>query len=261
MNERESAMKYLFNKCATKYNDKNIKKIKPNCSDRGNENTSLKEYSMCFNKNFSEFEDYCGPDWTFYNWPSANIQSFMNITKKIAETGNEKYIIDKIGWYGNIFSPLQDVIENKTRVLLKNIGDSNKDKFDIIHMSPENGKINEKINNYIPMYDLTKYKFLIDIGGNGYSGRLKYLLFAKRPILLVDRVYIEYFHILLEPYVHYIPIKQDLSDIYDVLDWIDNNYDECIKIANNAYNFAVENFTEEKILERIFYVYNNLKAL
>ena len=118
---------------------------------------------------------------------------------------------------------------------------------------------NEKvINNYISLPDLTKYKYLLDIGGNGYSGRLKYLLYSKRPILLIDRNYVEYFHDDLKPYEHYIPVKMDLSDLLDQVEWMKQNPDKCKEIAQNAYNFAIENFTKEKLIDRIYEVYKNL---
>ena len=105
---------------------------------------------------------------------------------------------------------------------------------------------------------MTKYKYLLDIGGNGYSGRLKYLLYSKRPILLIDRNYVEYFHDDLKPYEHYIPVEMDLSDLLDQVEWMKQNPDKCKEIAQNAYNFAIENFTKEKLIDRIYEVYKNL---
>lgn len=257
MPEREEALKILLKKCSKKYNDKNISKIPYNCLDRGNENSNIKEYSMCYNKNIPKLKDFCGPDWVFYHWPSANIYSFEKTKKEIINYSSQKPHTDKIGWYGNLYSPLKDVIEYKTRPLLKKIGDSNPEIFDIIHIPPNS--INDKNPNYLSLQNLViKYKYLLDIGGNGYSGRLKFLLFSKRPILYVDRNYIEYFQDDLKPYKHYIPVKMDLSDLLDQVKWMQNNEKKCEEIANNAFEFAIKNFSEEKLLERIYQVYKNL---
>jgi len=94
--------------------------------------------------------------------------------------------------------------------------------------------------------------------GNGYLGRLKYLLFSKRLILLVDRNYIEYFHNELIPYKHYITVKMDLSDLLEKVKWCKNNYEKSLEIANNTFEFAINNFTIDKILERIYYIHNNI---
>jgi hypothetical protein len=62
MNERAHGLNYFFTKCAKKYQNDDILKIKYNCADRGNENDTVKEYSMCYNKNNKNLKKYCGPD-------------------------------------------------------------------------------------------------------------------------------------------------------------------------------------------------------
>ena len=259
MGEREKGIVHFLNKTALTYNNPEIKNMKFNCNDRGNENENCREYSMCYNKNNPNLEKFCGVDWVFYHWPSANIHSFEVTKNEIIKEANKQPTIDKIGWYGNIYSPQSDVIEYYTRPLLKKIGDENPQLFDIFHILPNNGIIDGNINNYLSLPDLIKYKYLIDIGGNGYSGRLKYLLFSKRPLLLVDRNYVEYFHNDLIPYKHYIPVKMDLSDLLEKVEWMRNNYAQSLEIANNAFEFAVKNFTENKLLERVYYVYRNIE--
>lgn len=259
MGERENALMYFFNRCSEIYSDENIKYINFNCHDRGNEDENHKQYSMCYNKNNPNLKKYCGPDCFFYNWPSASIYSFEDTKNQIILESNKEPTIEKVGWFGNIYSPLQDVIEYHTRPLLKKIGDVNPDLFDVFHISPKNGIIDNNIPNYSSLPELIKYKYLIDIGGNGWSGRLKWLLFSKRPLLLVDRNYIEYFYNDLIPYKHYIPVKMDLSDLLEKVDWMKKNPEKSLEIANNAFEFAINNFTTDKLLERVYYVYNNVK--
>ena len=50
----------------------------------------------------------------------------------------------------------------------------------------------------------------------------------------------------------------DLSDLLEQVEWIKNNYEKCLEIANNAYDYAINNFTEDKLLERVYYVYQNV---
>ena len=106
---------------------------------------------------------------------------------------------------------------------------------------------------------VSKFKIVLDIGGIGYSGRLKYLLFSGRPLIFVDRPYVEYFHDDLIPYKHYIPVKRDLSDLVDKTKWILENYDEALMIAKNARDFALQEFTAAKFSERILHVWKNLQ--
>lgn len=249
---RDHNINILLERCAKKYNNEKIKNMEINTSDRGNDDKNLKMYSMTYNKNIPELEKYCGPDFTFIDLPYAGVLSLEQIKNDLSESGNLPYTIAKVAWFGNINSPLNDIPEYKTRPLLKEIGDANQELFEIVHVDP-----NIKDNSNI-ISDLTKYKTLIDIGGNGYSGRLKFLLFSKRPLIIIDRIFIEYWHNYMEPWKHYIPVKEDLSDLLEKTKWVNDNYDEAVKIAKNAYTFAIENFTEDKISERIYEIYNNM---
>lgn len=213
---------------------------------------------MTYDKRKPELKKYCGPDWTFYMWPCSDVELFEKTKNELIEYGNIPPTINRIGWYGNIYSPLPNVVEYKTRPLLKEIGDKRPDIFHIIHVEPTRNI--KKNKNYISMKEMTKYKYLIDIGGNGYSGRLKYLMFMKRPILLVDRYYVEYFQDDLKPYVHYIPVKMDLSDLFIQVRWMINNQEECKKIAINAFEYANQHFTEDKLIQRVYEVYENIKS-
>ena len=258
--EREIALQQLLNMCSIKYSNENIKNINyyPCDNDRANENENQKFYSVCYNKHNKNLKKYCGPDFFFYNWPSANINSFEETKNQIILESRKKPTIDKVGWYGNIYSPLNNVIEYHTRPLLKKIGDENCELYDIKHVLPQNNVLNNNNLNYISLPELIKYKYLIDIGGNGWSGRLKWLLFSKRPLLLVDRNYIDYFYEDLIPYTHYIPVNMDLSNLLEQTNWMINNYEKSLQIANNAFEFAINNFTTDKILEKIYEVYNTI---
>lgn len=164
--------------------------------------------------------------------------------------------ISKIGWYGSVSSPLDDVIESKTRPMLIEFSKKYPDLFDFRHVI---NKYPDPSPDFLPMEQLVaKYAFLLDIGANGYSGRLKYLLFSKRPLFIVDRFYVEYFQIELKPFVHYIPVKMDLSDLLQQAEWAMSHPHECKLIAHRAYEFAVNNFNRAKFKERVRQVFHHI---
>lgn len=78
-------------------------------------------------------------------------------------------------------------------------------------------------NQIVSLEDHTKYKYLIDASGQGYSARIKYLLFSRRPLFIIDREYWDWIGIDLIPWVHFIPVKADLSDLLDQINWADNH--------------------------------------
>lgn len=256
MEEREIGMRKLLAKCSIYHKEPRINDMIFDCGDRG---TMHDKYTFCCDKLRPEFFSNCGPDFCFHAWPGANINSFEILRDEIIQAGIEPTRNRKIGWYGNIHSGDGSVPESYTRPRLHEIGMQNSEIMTIQHVSGNDIKPGNP--NYMSIPDLVRnFSYLIDIGGNGYSGRLKFLLFSRRPILLIDRRYLEYFHTKLEPYVHYIPVKEDLSDLLDQIEWMFNEPEKTKQIAENAFEFAVQEFSMEKIMDRIYEVYTNLDA-
>ncbi len=161
--------------------------------------------------------------------------------KEIHESGLKQFDINKVGWIGNINT-------NYRRKTLCEIAKQNPNLFDIFDcqwfFNPNSIQLNS--SKYISTPDLVKtYSILIDIEGNGYSGRLKHLLWSHRPVLLVDRPHKEFFFEHLKEWVHYIPVKRDLSDLIEKTQWCMDHYEEALKIADNAYQFSKVYLTRE----------------
>ncbi len=173
------------------------------------------------------------PDFNFHSWPQVGINDYDLCVKEIDHAGLSSYEVNKVGWIGNINT-------NYMRKHLYEIGRSNPELFDITEMSwVYSGTTLLHGTKYISIPELVKkYSILIDIGGAGYSGRLKYLFWSHRPVLLVDRVHKEYFFEFLQEWVHYIPVKRNLLDLVEKTKWCLDNYDKALKISENAYEFS-----------------------
>ena len=68
--------------------------------------------------------------------------------------------------------------------------------------------------------------------------------------------YVMWFYKALKPWVHYIPIKHDLSDLIEKINWAIEHDEEAKQIAENAQSFAKENLLEEHLM---LYCYKVLK--
>lgn len=260
MCERRVNIDALFRDAALRCGDPTLTRMPYTIDDRGSDFDGV--YAMCYNATANPSgRNACGPDWTFHGWPAASIESFERVTAQIEAAGAENEPrIRKVGWFGNVHSPMSGVPEHRTRPLLKAMGDMRPDVLDIVHVGPENSRVGVGVPRYVSLPDHTHYAGLLDIGGNGYSGRLKYLLFSGRPLLLVARDYVEYFHVDMVPNVHYVPVKQDLSDLVDRVEWLLTHEAEGRLIAQNALAFAKERFTRDKILDRICEVHRHLST-
>ncbi len=67
---------------------------------------------------------------------------------------------------------------------------------------------------------------------------------------------VQWFYRAVKPYVHYIPLKQDLSDLYDQIVWAQNHDAECQKISSQAQAFAQNNLMME---DHYLYLYHVLR--
>ena len=104
---------------------------------------------------------------------------------------------------------------------------------------------------------IAKHKYIINLPGHVCAYRLSYELSYGSVILLADCDYKLWYMDLLKPYVHYIPIKNDLSDLQSKVNWCIQHDEECEVIANNAKQFHKTYLTKDNILN---YLENTLKS-
>ena len=89
---------------------------------------------------------------------------------------------------------------------------------------------------------LSKYKYHIDLGGGGgttWSGTLEKL---AMPGLLFHHVTPtkDYFHDALVPWVHYVPVAEDLGDLMEKYEWAEAHPEEARKIAERGTEWVRE---------------------
>ncbi|KAJ7238056.1 glycosyl transferase family 90-domain-containing protein [Mycena haematopus] len=60
------------------------------------------------------------------------------------------------------------------------------------------------------------YKYVIDVDGNGWSGRFKRLI-TSNALVFKATIYPEWYIDRIAPWVHYVPIQLDLSDLHDAV--------------------------------------------
>lgn len=186
------------------------------------------------------------PDFNFHKWAHVGIEDYQETVEKISAAGNQEALSRKVGWIGALTG--QFGVRHK----MMELGSQRPDLFDFDSMNwiPSHGKRLDA-TMFRSFEDLVKtYGILIDVEGRGYSGRFKFLMFSKRPLLFVDRPFHEYFFDRLVPWVHFVPVKRDLSDLIEHTEWIHANPDKAREIAMNAYDFARVHLTREACFAR-----------
>jgi len=83
----------------------------------------------------------------------------------------------------------------------------------------------------------SKFKYIINVDGHVSAFRLSIELNMGSVILLVKSSWKLWYSNLLVEYVHYVPIKEDLSDLISQVKWCRKNDDKCKQIVANAREF------------------------
>lgn len=87
------------------------------------------------------------------------------------------------------------------------------------------------------------------IEGNIAQFRLTFELSYNSVILLVKSKHYIWVQPLLKPWVHYVPIKADLSDLIEKIHWCKTHDDKCRIIAGNALVFYNKYINEDGVYD------------
>ena len=115
--------------------------------------------------------------------------------------------------------------------------------------------------SFLTPQEQTQYKYVINVDGHVSAFRLSLELSMGSVVLLQESKYRVWFRKYLKEYVHYVPIKEDLSDLYDKIRWCRTNDAECQKIVKNARLFYDTFLTKKGILDYVQLLFINIKSV
>lgn len=108
------------------------------------------------------------------------------------------------------------------------------------------------------------YKYIISLQGNDVATNLKWILASNSvPIMPIPTVETWLLESQLKPYVHYVPISDDMEDLPAVLEWCQQNDEACRDIAESGRNYIrmfFDTANEAKIYTMIYDRYRHLIA-
>ncbi len=103
--------------------------------------------------------------------------------------------------------------------------------------------------NRLSLQEQSQYKYILNLEGHVAAYRLSYEMSSGSVILLADSKWKMWYHHLIKPYVHYVPVKEDLSDLFSQIEWCKQNDEKCQAIAKNALNFYSMYLNEDGVLD------------
>jgi len=101
---------------------------------------------------------------------------------------------------------------------------------------------------YISFFDFFNHKYQLNIDGTVAAYRLPYLLAGTGVVFKQESSYYEHFYSGLQPWVHFIPVAADLSDLVERITWARNNDSKAKEISENAQKFAEDYLLPQNVL-------------
>jgi Glycosyl transferase family 90 len=211
----------------------------------------------CLCLGFSEtdgYQDIAIPDFLFTGWPETGIADYAETTWQVEDAGASPAEQSRCGWIG-------DPNLHERRYQLIEISQARPDLLDASGIDWATGhRIRSPIDrdatvpfNYRSLpQQASRWSSLIDVEGKGYSPRLKILLHSGRPVFIQDRPWREWYCAELTPMENFIPVKRDLSDLVEKLEWAQDNPHEAAAIGRAGQALALAKLTREAaILELV----------
>jgi hypothetical protein len=126
-----------------------------------------------------------------------------------------------------------------------------------------NSNINYNIEDYVKrtlsIKEQLEYMFIISVEGNDFATNLSWIMLSNSvPLMPVPYVETWKMESNLIPYVHYVPLNNDCSDLDEKMDWCLNNIHKCEEIAFMSKLYVLQFFDKEKeehIIKHIIEVY------
>ncbi|KAM8977647.1 protein O-glucosyltransferase 3 [Pelodytes ibericus] len=92
----------------------------------------------------------------------------------------------------------------------------------------------------IGFFDFFKFKYQVNVDGTVAAYRFPYLMLGDSLVLKQVSPYYEHFYSALKPGKHYIPVKRNLGDLIEKIQWAKENDEEARKIVKEGQALARE---------------------
>ena len=107
--------------------------------------------------------------------------------------------------------------------------------------------------------DYAHYKYNILVDGNGApASRAVQSVFTNTLLLKVESPFSEFFYPLMQPYVHYLPVSYNATDLLEKVSWARENDERARRMAEELLSFGKRHLSSSAVNE---YVHQLLLAL
>ena len=160
------------------------------------------------------------------------------------------------GKFGNIRNSSTHTNDIKFALVSKHV---NSTTVDAKFSKNTKGAPRHFVGSYMSMKDQLAYKYIISIEGNDVSSGLKWMMLSNS-VVLAPSFTMESWSMegMLKPFVHFIPLKADMSNVEEMIRWAEVHPTETRLISERSTLFVYDAFfhpdaieDEKKIMVRI----------
>ncbi|PTE09138.1 hypothetical protein C9427_16585 [Mesorhizobium helmanticense] len=183
------------------------------------------------------YTEIAAPDFTFNGWPEAKFDDFDKKTSAMAAASEGPPRKNIAFWAGRCMNDARKATVQAATV--------RPDLLEAYDTAPEYDRASVQYSgSFMTMEEqAATYRYMIDVEGAGYSGRLKLLLHTRRVVLMQERPWHEWFFRDIEPFRHYVPVARNMSDLVERIEWLRANPKMEAEIAAEAQEFARTHLT------------------
>jgi hypothetical protein len=223
--------------------------------------------SMCTT---NDFEDVAIPTW--FDWACVSREDgvyFKDIDYSVFDQFDD---IGKINWEDKVPQAIfrgsstgMECTKDNIRIKLCQNPNPNLDAgLTYWNMRPRINKQTHKLDTFsrelynsiklkpkMTYFEQSKYKYIVHVDGHTASFRKGLTLSTNSVLLVADSPYKLWLDDMLIPWMHYVPVASDLSDLDSKLEWCLRNDSKCKLIAYNAKMLMSKIFTKNYMINHI----------
>lgn len=141
---------------------------------------------------------------------------------------------DMLIWVGRVKQTAKVVSDTSPRLLIKGI----------MMKYPYHVYVPKEILSFVQQ---SKFKYILSLPGRGFTWYLTYALLTGSAVFIQENTAVQWYQEEILPYVHFIPVSNDLSNLIDQIEWARMNQQKTMQIAEAGRKFALEHFSPDSI--------------
>ncbi|CAG2159653.1 unnamed protein product [Oppiella nova] len=206
---------------------------------------------LSFSKEVTQYRDVLYPAWTFWSGGPAidryptGIGRWDLMRQRIVKNGVDWHNKSSVAFFrGSRTSDERDPLIRLSRALPQLI--------DAQYTANQAWRsvadtLGEQPAPTVTFEDHCVYKYLVNMRGVAASFRYKHLFLCKSVVLNADSDWIEFFYPQLKPWIHFVPIANNMNDLVSKIEFLEANHEIGRNIAEKGFDFIWHHLTNDSV--------------